>query len=56
MKIKICRKESKETAYWLRLIITNGSVEMEEERRAFRQEAIELKLIFAAILKKRDGS
>jgi four helix bundle protein len=55
MKIKICRKESKEAAYWLRLIITNGSVEMEEERRSLRQEAIELKLIFTAILKKRDG-
>ena len=56
MKIKICRKESKETAYWLRLIITNGSIETEEERRALRQEAIELKLIFTAILKKREGS
>ena len=56
MKIKICRKESKEAAYWLRLIITNGSIEMEEERGALRQEAIELKLIFTAILKKRDGS
>ena len=56
MKIKICRKESKEAAHWLRLIITNGSVEMEEERRTLRQEAIELKLIFTAILKKRDGS
>ena len=56
MKIKICRKESKETAYWLRLIITNGSIETEEERRALRQEAIELKLIFTAILKKREES
>jgi len=26
MKIKICRKESKESAYWLRLVITNGSI------------------------------
>ncbi len=56
MKIKICRKESKEAAYWLRLIVTNGSVEMEEEKRSLRQESIELKLIFTAILKKRDGS
>ena len=56
MKIKICRKESKEAAYWLRLIVTNGSVEMEEERKVIRQEAIELKLIFTAILKKREGN
>ena len=56
MKIKICRKESKEAPYWLRLIITDGSVEMEEERKGIRQEAIELKLIFTAILKKREGN
>jgi len=55
MKIKICRKESKEAAYWLRLVITNGSMEMEDERKALRQEAIELKLIFTAILKNRGG-
>jgi four helix bundle protein len=53
MKIKICRKKAKETAYWLRLVITNGSLQMEEERSALRQEAIELKLIFTAILKNR---
>ena len=25
MKIKICRRESKESSYWLRLVITDGS-------------------------------
>lgn len=55
MKIKICRKEAKEAAYWLRLIITDNSAEMEQERQTLRQEAIELKLIFTAILKKREG-
>jgi four helix bundle protein len=29
MKIKTCRRESKESAYWLRLVITDNSVEME---------------------------
>ena len=53
MKIKICRKESKESAYWLRLVITGGSEEMESERKALRQEAKEFVLIFTAILKKR---
>ena len=56
MKIKVCRKEAKETAYWLRLVIIDGSAEMENERKALRQEAIELKLIFTAILKNRGGN
>ena len=56
MKIKICRKEAKETSYWLRLVITDGSAELENERKALRQEAMELKLIFNAILKNRGGN
>jgi four helix bundle protein len=54
-KIKTCRKESKETSYWLRLVITDGSIESESERKALRQEAKEFVLILIAILKKRDG-
>ena len=27
MKIKTCRRESKESAYWLRLVVTDGSKE-----------------------------
>ena len=53
MKIKTCRRESKESAYWLRLVITDGSVEPENQRNQLRQEARELMLIFTAILKKR---
>jgi four helix bundle protein len=53
MKIKTCRRESKESAYWLRLIITDGSNGMEDERAALRQEAKEFILIFTTILKKR---
>ena len=53
MKIKTCRRESKESAYWLRLVITDGSKEMEVERGYLRQEAREFVLIFTAILKKR---
>ena len=53
MKIKTCRRESKESGYWLRLIITDGSQEQENERLYLRQEAKELVLIFNAILKKR---
>ena len=55
MKIKICRRESKESAYWLRLIITDKTDEMENEKSALRQEAKEFVLIFTAILKNRNG-
>ena len=54
MKIKTCRRESKESAYWLRLVITDGSTEQENERAYLRQEAKEFILIFTAILKKRE--
>jgi len=52
VKIKTCRREAKESA-WLRLVITDGSREMEDERNYLRQEAKEFVLIFTAILKKR---
>jgi len=54
MKIKTCRREAKESAYWLRLVITNGPTEQENERLSLRQEAKEFILIFTAILKKRE--
>lgn len=56
MKIKACRRESKESSYWLRLVITDGSEEMENERKALRQEAKEFVLIFNSILKKREAN
>jgi len=54
MKIKTCRREAKEAAYWLRLVITDRSEISENERSALRQEAKEFILIFTAILKKRE--
>jgi four helix bundle protein len=54
MKIKTCRRESKESRYWLRLVVTDKAGEMEIERNALMQEAKELVLIFTAILKSRD--
>ena len=56
MKIKTCRREAKESAYWLRLVVTGDSFEMEKERMRLRQEAKELVLIFSAILKKRNSN
>jgi len=54
MKIKTCRKESKESGYWLGLTMTDGSKEMEVERQWLRNEAKEFVLIFSGILKKRE--
>ena len=52
MRIKISRKESKESRYWLRLLDTGGTESMDRERGALIQESIELMNIFGAILQK----
>jgi len=49
MRIKICRKESKESRYWFSLIETKSEVSEKERLRLF-QEAIELTKIFGSIL------
>lgn len=50
MKIKICRREAKESCYWLRLLDVGG--ELEQERQQLSTEAKELMNIFGAILRK----
>jgi four helix bundle protein len=50
-RIKICRKEAKESGYWLRLILSTNA-EFEIEINPLAQEASELMKIFGAILKK----
>ncbi|MBL7153822.1 MAG: four helix bundle protein [Phycisphaerae bacterium] len=52
MRIKICRKESKESRYWLRLVDTQDDPELDSERPGLEQEATELMNIFGAILRK----
>ena len=52
MRIKICRKEAKESGYWLRLVDTSNKAEMEEERSYLINEATELMKIFGSILQK----
>ena len=51
-RIKICRKESRESRYWSRLVDANDDPPLEEERAALIQEATELMNIFGAILRK----
>lgn len=50
IKIKICRREAKESRYWLRLIDTNGKLEGDQAR--LLDEADELMKIFGAIVRK----
>jgi four helix bundle protein len=52
MRIKICRKEAKESRYWLRLVDTKNEREIEEDRTYLINEATELMNIFGAILQK----
>jgi four helix bundle protein len=51
MRIKISRKEAKETRYWLRLLDV-GEIDRVSERSRLVQEATELMCIFGAILRK----
>lgn len=50
-RIRICRKEGKETIYWLNLII-EANPEFADRIKPLLQEAIELVKIFAAIAEK----
>jgi len=56
MRIKISRKEAKESRYWLRLLDTGGKESLEKTRGAFIQEATELMNIFGAIVRKSECS
>ena len=49
--MRICRKEGKETIYWLNLIIEANS-EFKEKIQPLLQETTELVKIFASILVK----
>lgn len=52
VRIKICRKEAKESAYWLRLIIETNEIRFKEGGSILLKEALELKKIFSSIIEK----
>jgi four helix bundle protein len=52
MRIRIARKEAKETAYWLKLIDTGSNASLDERRDALYQEARELMFILSSIMRK----
>ena len=51
-RIRICLKEAKETAYWLRLLQETNDGEIPKKIEPLIREAIELKKIFSAISEK----
>lgn len=51
MRVKICRKEAKESHYWLSLLSELPDTLLPEQR-ALTQEALELTKIFSAIVEK----
>lgn len=52
MRIKVSRKEAKESKFFLRLVDTVQGSDLEAERMALVQEAHELTSIFGSILRK----
>jgi four helix bundle protein len=52
MRIKICRKEAKESRYWLKLIDSGSDSTVQKNRNDLIQEATELTSIFGAIVRK----
>lgn len=52
MRVKICRKESKESAYWIRMIKEINEQFQKTEADFLFNEAVELKKIFSSIIEK----
>ena len=52
MRIKICRKESKESRLWLRLVDTLENIDLDSKSKVLIQESFELTKIFGSILEK----
>jgi four helix bundle protein len=52
MRVKICRKEAKESGYGLRLLDIGDDEDLEKSRSVLVQEAKELQHIFGAIVEK----
>jgi four helix bundle protein len=50
-RIKICRKEAKESSYWLKIMKATNS-QFETEINIVLQESYELKKIFSSIIEK----
>ena len=54
LRVRISRKEARETVYWLKLLRMDEGGNLEQERCRLIQEANELSMILSSILKKID--
>ena len=52
LRVKICRKEAKESRYWLRLLDLSDGCEFKKQQIDLVQEAKELMNIFGAIIRR----
>ena len=52
MRVKICRKEAKESRYWLKLVDENNDSKLNKEKEGLIKETTELMNIFGAIIRK----
>lgn len=52
MRVKISRKEAKETAYWLRLVDTGVNGDLDKTRETLTDEANQLMKILGSIVRK----
>ena len=50
--IKVCKKEARESTFWLKLVDTGEDQTLESERNSLITESIELSKIFWSIAKK----
>jgi four helix bundle protein len=55
MRVKICRKEAKESAYWLRLIVETNDEKWKQEGKNLLNEALELKRYFLQFLQSQNS-
>ncbi len=53
MRIRICRKEARESGYWLNLIDLSSTGALGQERQLLFEKSQELMKIFGAILRNR---
>jgi four helix bundle protein len=52
MKLKIARREAKETVYWLRLVLLYDNKDLQEKRLGLMDEGTQIKKIISSILGK----
>ena len=55
MKLKISRREAKETINWIDLILTYENIDLEREKEKLIDEGEQIRRILSAIIKKLGG-